>query len=161
MYHVYWRVIKWQKGLSPNGHPQTALQRVIHVVVDCLFFGPREVCTNSSLPLSTMSSFSLTTASRRERSDPGRIAPFLTNVTTHHGQLTLIPPQNAGKIRKGGKSAKNLERARTERRREVDEPRFNVAAPSSPRTASRRGNIMSERSPRPPPAGTSRLSRGM
>ncbi|KAI0806237.1 hypothetical protein BC629DRAFT_1590642 [Irpex lacteus] len=95
--------------------------------------------------------------SRTQRSDPSRIAPFLTNVVTHHGQLTLIPPQNAGRIsRKGGKKAL-LERARTEHRRD-DEPRFNTAAPASPRAANRRANH-AERSPRAPPAVPQRFSR--
>ncbi|KAI0696848.1 hypothetical protein BC835DRAFT_1340966 [Cytidiella melzeri] len=98
-------------------------------------------------------------ASRQQRSDPGRIAPFLTHVVAHHGQLTLTPPQNAGRIRKGGKSAKNLERLRTERRRDGDEPRFNTAAPASPRVTSRRGNVSSERGPRAPPAAPPRFSR--
>ncbi|KAI0090374.1 hypothetical protein BDY19DRAFT_939900 [Irpex rosettiformis] len=102
-----------------------------------------------------MSSFSLTTSpnsSRQGRSDPGRIAPFLTNVVTHHGQLTLIPPQNVGRIKKGGK--KNLERARTERRRDTEEQRFNIAAPASPRRVHN-----SERNPRAPPAAPPRFSR--
>lgn len=115
-------------------------------------------------PPSSMSSRALpsslpATPSRQGRSDPGRIAPFLTHVVAHHGRLTLTPPQNAGRIRKGGKT-KAAEKARPERRRDADEPRFNTAAPASPRGPSRRGNTTSERSPRPAPAVSSRFSRG-
>ncbi|GJE85116.1 RING-type domain-containing protein [Phanerochaete sordida] len=86
------------------------------------------------------------------RSDPNRIAPYLTHLETHHGQLTLIPPQNAGRTRKSGK--RNPEKPRPERRREPDEPRFNMAAPTTPRGASRRGNTSAGRAARvpvPPP----------
>jgi hypothetical protein len=92
------------------------------------------------------------------RSDPNRIAPYLTHLVTHHGQPTLVPPQNAGRIRKSGK--KNPERARGERRRDGDEPRFNTAAPTNPRGASRRGNNVSPRAARVPVA-PSHLPRGL
>ncbi|VDC04708.1 unnamed protein product [Peniophora sp. CBMAI 1063] len=32
--------------------------------------------------------------------DATRVAPYLTHVVRHHGQLTLIPPDNAGRVRK-------------------------------------------------------------
>ncbi|KAH9837532.1 uncharacterized protein C8Q71DRAFT_547453 [Rhodofomes roseus] len=60
--------------------------------------------------------------------DAARTAPYLTHIVTHHGQLTLIPPQNAGRIRS----------PRTKKKRQPDpddEPRFTTAVPPS---ASRR-----------------------
>ncbi|KAK7685402.1 hypothetical protein QCA50_011265 [Cerrena zonata] len=74
----------------------------------------------------------------RTDSNPNRL--YLTHVTTHHGQLTLIPPQNAGRIRK-----MKPKPARSERRRENPEPRFNTAAPAP----SRRTHTVSGRLQRP------------
>ncbi|KAH8108767.1 hypothetical protein DFH11DRAFT_1056807 [Phellopilus nigrolimitatus] len=41
-------------------------------------------------------------ASRRHsrRADAVQVAPYLTHVVKHHGQVTLIPPVNSGRIRK-------------------------------------------------------------
>ncbi|CAL1698728.1 unnamed protein product [Somion occarium] len=79
-------------------------------------------------------------SSPQGRADPSRIAPYLTHVVSHHGQLTLIPPQNAGRIRK----SKNKP-VRSDRRRENPEPRFNIAAPAP----SRRAHTTSGRLQRP------------
>ncbi|KAJ3478019.1 hypothetical protein NLI96_g10054 [Meripilus lineatus] len=77
------------------------------------------------------------------RADAARVTPYLTHLVTHHGQLTLIPPQNAGRIRKTkGKVP------RQERRRDNEEPRFNIAAPVS----SRRAQTDSEVPDYPPPS---------
>ncbi|EJC98314.1 uncharacterized protein FOMMEDRAFT_171216 [Fomitiporia mediterranea MF3/22] len=38
-----------------------------------------------------------------------QVAPYLTHVVRHHGQVTLIPPENTGRIRKG-KVKKKLQR---------------------------------------------------
>ncbi|KAJ3005358.1 hypothetical protein NUW54_g4369 [Trametes sanguinea] len=59
-------------------------------------------------------------------SEPVQVAPYLTHVVAHHGQLTLIPPQNAGRIRKSKSSKKK--RIPTAR---DDEPRFTTAVPPS------------------------------
>ncbi|KAH9930473.1 uncharacterized protein BXZ73DRAFT_77917 [Epithele typhae] len=64
-------------------------------------------------------------------SQPGRqrqdVAPFLTHVVTHHGQLTLVPPQNAGRIRKSTKRKKQS----SNKERDEEEPRFTTAVPLS------------------------------
>ena len=106
--------------------------------------------SSSSMMFRTTSSSQQQVVPGQGRSDPNRIAPYLTHLVTHHGQTTLIPPQNAGRIRKSPK--KTPERARGERRRDGDEPRFNVAAPTTPRGASRRGNNASTRGGRTPAA---------
>ncbi|PIL28209.1 hypothetical protein GSI_09621 [Ganoderma sinense ZZ0214-1] len=70
------------------------------------------------------------TAHRRPNrlDDQARVAPYLTHVVTHHGQLTLIPPQNAGRIRKPTKKKKQ-----SANRNPLDdeEPRFTTAVPLS------------------------------
>ncbi|PIL28218.1 hypothetical protein GSI_09630 [Ganoderma sinense ZZ0214-1] len=70
------------------------------------------------------------TAHRRpnRQDDQARVAPYLTHVVTHHGQLTLIPPQNAGRIRKPTKKKKQ-----SANRNPLDdeEPRFTTAVPLS------------------------------
>ncbi|KAK0458990.1 uncharacterized protein EV420DRAFT_344739 [Desarmillaria tabescens] len=71
--------------------------------------------------------------------DAARIAPYLTHAVSHHGQVTLIPPDNAGRVRKP-KTKKGARRA--ERRRDEEEIRFNVGprhghAKPSGRTATR------------------------
>ncbi|TCD67324.1 hypothetical protein EIP91_000245 [Steccherinum ochraceum] len=40
------------------------------------------------------------TSQASPRRETPRAAPYLTHELTHHGQVTLIPPQNAGRIRK-------------------------------------------------------------
>ncbi|KAK0203767.1 hypothetical protein DFS33DRAFT_1384027 [Desarmillaria ectypa] len=55
--------------------------------------------------------------------DAARIAPYLTHAVSHHGQVTLIPPDNAGRVRKL-KTKKGVRR--TEKRRDEEEIRFNV-----------------------------------
>ena len=64
---------------------------------------------------------------RQPRQDDVRVAPYLTHVVAHHGQLTLVPPQNAGRIRKSGKK----KRQPSPRERDDDEPRFTTAVPLS------------------------------
>ncbi|PCH39142.1 hypothetical protein WOLCODRAFT_167820, partial [Wolfiporia cocos MD-104 SS10] len=54
-----------------------------------------------------------------------RVAPYLTHIVTHHGQLTLTPPQNAGRARKPTK--KRPDRSQAERRPAEEEPRFTTA----------------------------------
>ncbi|KAG7448595.1 uncharacterized protein BT62DRAFT_929682 [Guyanagaster necrorhizus] len=72
--------------------------------------------------------------------DAARIAPYLTHAVSHHGQVTLIPPDNAGRVRKT-KAKKGPRRA--ERRRDEEEIRFNVGPrhghtkPSTGRNATR------------------------
>ena len=72
---------------------------------------------------------SSTTHRRPDRQDDQvRVAPYLTHVVAHHGQLTLIPPQNAGRIRKPTKKKKQ-----SANRNPLDdeEPRFTTAVPLS------------------------------
>ena len=83
-------------------------------------------------PRSSQPSTSMTTQRTPEPATPAtvRTAPYLTHIVTHHGQLTLIPPQNAGRIRS----------PKTKKKRQPDsaareEPRFTTAVPPS---ASRR-----------------------
>ncbi|KAH9848971.1 hypothetical protein C2E23DRAFT_403549 [Lenzites betulinus] len=65
--------------------------------------------------------------------EPLQIAPYLTHVVAHHGQLTLVPPQNAGRIRKSKSVKKKSSRqpSSRDRRPEDDEPRFTTAVPAS------------------------------
>lgn len=62
-----------------------------------------------------------------------RVAPYLTHEIRHHGQVTLIPPDNAGRVRKEkekkAKSSSNP-RPRSQRAgRSNEEPRFNIGPP--------------------------------
>ncbi|KZT69741.1 hypothetical protein DAEQUDRAFT_726410 [Daedalea quercina L-15889] len=81
-----------------------------------------------------------------------RAAPYLTHIVTHHGQLTLIPPQNAGRIRSPKTKKKRTQDPAT---KDHDEPRFNTAVPPS---ASRRihpspaPHTRARRQPAPQPA---------
>ena len=83
-------------------------------------------------PSSSQPSTSMTTQRTPEPATQAtvRTAPYLTHIVTHHGQLTLIPPQNAGRIR-SPKTKKKRQPDSTAR----DEPRFTTAVPPS---ASRR-----------------------
>ncbi|KAI0075560.1 hypothetical protein K474DRAFT_1379867 [Panus rudis PR-1116 ss-1] len=89
-------------------------------------------------PANNESSSSRSSSSRRHPSNAHlEPAPYLTHVVTHHGQLTLIPPQNAGRIRKAKpKSVRNdggsggRESASRRDRQPPAEPRFNTAVPS-------------------------------
>ncbi|KAF7983170.1 hypothetical protein HWV62_23404 [Athelia sp. TMB] len=70
------------------------------------------------------------------------VAPYLTHIVTHHGQQTLIPPQNAGRARKPSAGASSIakgkkpksgkpKRERSNRTEEGDgELRFNLGAPA-------------------------------
>ncbi|KAK7044796.1 RING-type domain-containing protein [Favolaschia claudopus] len=60
-----------------------------------------------------------------QRADPGHIAPYLTHVVTHHGQVTLVPPDNNGRRRKE-------RQPRSSRNPPREEPvRFSSGAPSA------------------------------
>ena len=77
----------------------------------------------------TMTSSQQQTIPGQQRRDHPRITPTLPHLVTQLEQLPPASPQNAGRPRKSAK-AKLLEKARAaERRREPEEPRFNVAAP--------------------------------
>lgn len=81
--------------------------------------------------------------SRQRIADAAVIAPYLTHIVSHHGQLTLIPPENAGRIRKA-KPKRNRSRPRAERSvRSEEEIRFNTGSPrnvrSQPTSPSRAG----------------------
>ena len=65
---------------------------------------------------------------RQQQDDSLRVAPYLTHVVAHHGQLTLIPPQNAGRIRK---PAKKKKQSSARERLDDEEPRFTTAVPPS------------------------------
>lgn len=110
----------------------------------------KEASCSPRLPLSMISSRAQpthtpttpTTPSSQPSHVPVTVAPYLTHMIAHHGQLTLVPPQNAGHIRKapaGGKK-KRAERTKGEREREGarerererdEEPRFTTAVPPS------------------------------
>ncbi|OCH86256.1 hypothetical protein OBBRIDRAFT_783489 [Obba rivulosa] len=85
----------------------------------------------SSSTLRPMASSSQLIAPNHRAPDVVRVAPYLTHVVTHHGQLTLIPPQNAGRIRKPKKKATDPSHTRSERRYPDEEPRFTTAVPAS------------------------------
>ncbi|RDX45405.1 hypothetical protein OH76DRAFT_1408174 [Lentinus brumalis] len=68
---------------------------------------------------------------RQDDRDDVQVAPFLTHVVAHHGQLTLIPPQNAGRIRKPTKKKKQAASRDRDRLLDDDEPRFTTAVPPS------------------------------
>ena len=62
-----------------------------------------------------------------------RVAPYLTHVVRHHGRLTLIPPDNAGRVRKA-RHEKSIGRLRAERpARSTEEPHFNTGVSRLPR----------------------------
>lgn len=71
-----------------------------------------------------------TVSSPNSPAETVRVAPYLTHLTTHHGQLTLIPPQNAGRIRKT-KKKHPPERSKQDRRNANEEPRFTTSVPPS------------------------------
>ena len=84
-------------------------------------------CRSCACP--SMSSSQPADSRRQQRQDDQvRVAPYLTHHVTHHGQLTLIPPQNAGRIRRPTKKKKSGGR---ERERDDEEPRFTTAVPLS------------------------------
>ncbi|KAI0699153.1 hypothetical protein C8T65DRAFT_305077 [Cerioporus squamosus] len=68
---------------------------------------------------------------RQDDRDDVQVAPYLTHVVAHHGQLTLIPPQNAGRIRKPTKKKKQAASRDRDRLLDDDEPRFTTAVPPS------------------------------
>ncbi|KAL1941784.1 hypothetical protein VTO73DRAFT_6784 [Trametes versicolor] len=63
--------------------------------------------------------------------EPVQVAPYLTHVVAHHGQLTLVPPQNAGRIRKTKSAKKKRQPSTRDRRLDDEEPRFTTAVPAS------------------------------
>ena len=78
----------------------------------------------------------MTSNSRTAESAP--VAPYLTHVVSHHGRMTLIPPENAGRTRKTSKLQTKREkksvRKNGERRSEdSEEARFNLGTPRSAR----------------------------
>jgi hypothetical protein len=72
--------------------------------------------------------------SPRRVADAANIAPYLTHAVSHHGQQTLVPPDNAGRVRKV-KPRKNRSRTRPDRNvRSEEEIRFNTGSPRSMRS---------------------------
>jgi hypothetical protein len=70
-----------------------------------------------------------------------QVAPYLTHVVSHHGRITLIPPENAGRTRKtsklqGKKEKKSSRkpRERSVRSEDSEEARFNLGTPRSARS---------------------------
>ncbi|KAF7791651.1 hypothetical protein EIP86_002672 [Pleurotus ostreatoroseus] len=80
----------------------------------------------------------------RGHGDPSHITPFLPPLVTQPQGVA----QNGGRPRKSAK-AKMQGRIREDRRRELEEPRFNIAVPTSPRSRKPQ-----QRTPRPPAAQT-------
>jgi hypothetical protein len=70
-----------------------------------------------------------------------QVAPYLTHVVSHHGRLTLIPPENAGRPRKASKLQAKKEKKsarrggeRSARSEDSEEARFNLGTPRSVRS---------------------------
>ncbi|CCM04767.1 uncharacterized protein FIBRA_06957 [Fibroporia radiculosa] len=84
----------------------------------------------SSTAVRSMHSSQQTVSAAHRLPDPVHVAPYLTHLVTHHGQLTLTPPQNAGRIRKA--KTKRQDRDRSERAQHSEEPRFTTAVPPTP-----------------------------
>jgi hypothetical protein len=70
-----------------------------------------------------------------------QVAPYLTHVVSHHGRITLIPPENAGRTRKTsklhGKREKKSSRRlgeRSAKSEDNEEARFNLGTPRSARS---------------------------
>ncbi|OSX61355.1 hypothetical protein POSPLADRAFT_1058267 [Postia placenta MAD-698-R-SB12] len=82
-----------------------------------------------SLPTLQMLSSQQQIIQASTQQDPARVAPYLTHALAHHGQLTLIPPQNAARIRKTKKKHPATTGGKHERRVADDEPRFTTAVP--------------------------------
>jgi hypothetical protein len=79
--------------------------------------------------------------SNSKTAEPVQVAPYLTHVVSHHGRLTLIPPENAGRTRKtsklqGKKEKKSTRRngERSARSEDSEETRFNLGTPRSARS---------------------------
>lgn len=92
----------------------------------------------------TMNSSQQQPSPGRGHGDPSHITPFLPPLVTQSQGIA----QNEGRPRKSAK-AKMQGRIREDRRRELEEPRFNIAAPTSPRSRKPQ-----QRVPRPPAAQT-------
>ncbi|KAF8531150.1 hypothetical protein JB92DRAFT_250655 [Gautieria morchelliformis] len=60
------------------------------------------------LPTDSTPKYSRPTSSGpSSRGSVASVAPYLTHVVTHHGQVTLVPPQNQGRLRKAEKPRKH------------------------------------------------------
>uniref|UniRef100_A0A0W0GAE7 Uncharacterized protein n=1 Tax=Moniliophthora roreri TaxID=221103 RepID=A0A0W0GAE7_MONRR len=74
--------------------------------------------------------------------DAANNAPYLTHLVTHHGQTTLIPPDNAGRIRQQPKKQRSRKPERNVRQEEDlrfnTGPKFCKITPMSSRTNERR-----------------------
>lgn len=80
------------------------------------------------------SSFTTTTVSLvmpRKIADAARIAPYLTHVVSHHGQLTLIPPENAGRIRQDKPKKSKLAGPKQDRKSRREENSGTAPTPST------------------------------
>ncbi|KAJ7269730.1 hypothetical protein C8J57DRAFT_1322957 [Mycena rebaudengoi] len=75
-----------------------------------------------------------------QRADAAHIAPYLTHLITHHGQLTLVPPDNNGRQRKGkqNKSRSTRDQPREEPVRFNSGPRLPPSSLGRPSRRSRR-----------------------
>ncbi|KAI5122623.1 hypothetical protein M0805_008712 [Coniferiporia weirii] len=95
----------------------------------------------TSLPHSAASRSTSPSHRQSRVADAVQVAPYLTHVVRHHGQITLIPPENSGRIRKAKKSRPAL---RSNRSSGDAGPSFGVAVSS--RTGS---NVSHRNSPEP------------
>lgn len=76
------------------------------------------------------------------------IAPYLTHAVSHHGQVTLVPPDNAGRVRQV-KPTKNRTQQRQERSlRSEEDVRFNTGPRPLRSPAANRGGRRSGRQDR-------------
>ena len=92
-----------------------------------------------------------------------QVAPYLTHAVSHHGRITLIPPENAGRTRKTsklqGKKEKKPSRRLGERSagsEDNEEARFNLGTPRSVRSVA--SGTSTRR--RPPRSADENRSRG-
>lgn len=97
-----------------------------------------------------------------QRADAAHIAPYLTHVVAHHGQLTVIPPDNAGRMRQPAKGKKPAKaRSKPERPVRSEEERFNVGPRSLRTLATTRGGRRSVTSTRQDPRRDDRINDGI
>lgn len=92
-------------------------------------------------------------SSNSRTADPAQVAPFLTHVVSHHGRLTLIPPENAGRVRKNSKVQAKKDKKqsrggeRSARSDDSEEPRFNLGIPRSFKPGSSRRRAAAAKAP--------------
>ncbi|GAA5971139.1 hypothetical protein JCM21900_000947 [Sporobolomyces salmonicolor] len=80
---------------NPKSSPKKHTHRTHPYLAD-----PASSSSSLSLPLASTSSLTLASSSSHSSQQPG--APYLTHIHRHHGQLTLVAPDNLGARRQAG-----------------------------------------------------------